>query len=114
MATGHTPLDWARRKAIEKINAERDAGYWSWRQDHSRPVVVAFARYIAEHEEAPVDPLLIEARGIAERRGWISAISLPSLRSGEFDGADTVQALYEALKRGMELAQATSPEGASA
>ena len=30
----------------------------------------AFARYIAEHEQPPVDPLLIEAMAFTNSRGW--------------------------------------------
>ena len=54
----------------------------------------AFARYIAAHEEPPVDPLLAERKKIVDRHEYT------------FDGLRA--AVDEALRRGMELAKVQS------
>lgn len=73
----------------------------------------AFARYIAEHEEPPVDPLLLEAREIAAVavEGAPGRFTFPpkSYREGERDDEPGVKAIIAALKRGMELARETQP-----
>ena len=66
----------------------------------------AFARYIAEHEEPPVDPLLIEAREICaaqseEEGGNVSWAR--EVRCGELDDCDEVICTLRGLKRGIEL-----------
>jgi hypothetical protein len=67
--------------------------------------VVAFARYIAEHEDPPVDPLLIEAREICaldcEKFRLLS--SAGNYRRGVNDKGDTLRVVITALKRGIEL-----------
>lgn len=67
------------------------------------PMVRAFARYIAEHEEAPVDPVVLEARNLASDLGWYQANSLGQLHSGAFDNTTTQQGLIAAIRRGIEL-----------
>jgi len=47
--------EWAKQRACD---------LWSGFRRPSK--FIAFARYIAEHEKAPVDPLLIEAREIVQ------------------------------------------------
>lgn len=72
----------------------------------------AFARYIAEHEEPPVDPLLVEARQIAgdamashETFGQTySTGSIHCVRTGNDDGSIFVRTALNALRRGTELA----------
>jgi len=71
----------------------------------------AFARYIAAHEEAPVDPLLIEAREICaqywERGGNPVARDIArDYRNGIHDEDDErLTPVLAALKRGIELAK---------
>ncbi len=97
---------WAKARACELVRVENpDADVQP--EDHFPPFARALARYIAAHEEAPVDPLLIEAREIAaqaysNRRdhdfaGWI--------RRGDKDSIYEVQVALAALRRGMELAK---------
>ena len=57
--------------------------------DVRNEVATAFARYIAEHEEPPVDPLLIEAEQIVDKYDYT------------FNGLRN--AVAEALRRGIEL-----------
>lgn len=62
--------EWAIARACDLLNQEEVKGTllparWAASADGSRRPVLAFARYIAEHEDEPVDPLLIEAREIA-------------------------------------------------
>lgn len=92
--------------AIERAKALQAAS----KRPGLTPVMHTFARYIAEHEEPPVDPLLIEAREIVA--AWLEAHPdkqargkwTPEMtRSGKLDDdASVVQALT-ALKRGIEI-----------
>lgn len=96
-----TPPEWAIQRAL----AELCVG--------GQPVchvVKGFARYIAEHEEPPVDPLLIEAREIVA--GWyvqnppkcrVLSNSPEHIRDGKCDDRGEVRQALSALKRGMEL-----------
>lgn len=65
----------------------------------------AFARYIAEHETAPVDPLLIEAREIVAK--WCVSAGIPhnalAVRAGDDGFCCEVQAALAALERGVEI-----------
>lgn len=67
----------------------------------------AFARYIASKEEAPVDPLLIEARALAADYmtacNAYSTGTLNAVRTGNSDDHIMVQTVMAALKRGMEI-----------
>lgn len=63
------------------------------------PTMTAFARYIAEHEEAPADPLLVEARrrfadSLPPHLHFISS----EARHGRRDSEPTIVALYNLLK----------------
>ena len=72
--------------------------------------VYALARYIAEHEEPPVDPLMDEARRIAAEAMLctfpdVGQDTLARIRSGVEDDYACVSAARIALRRGMELAK---------
>ena len=56
--------EWAAKKAAELMNVE--AGHFAWRarEVNSFSAFRAFARYIAEHETAPVDPDVLAVREI--------------------------------------------------
>lgn len=101
--------DWARQRMLKLAGEGADADL-PWSKD----VENAFARYIAQHEEPPVDPLLIEAREIAakvvekaendgEEYDWSR-----HCRSGSYDDRSDVQIALAALKRGMELEREAS------
>lgn len=88
---------WAWEKA-HKLLAEAGG---KWGPSAAR----AFARYIAEHEEPPVDPLLIEAREVCARHFEDSHQGAHgvSYRYGTWDDMDTVQIALAAIKRGIEI-----------
>lgn len=68
-----------------------------------------FARYIAEHEEAPVDPLLIEAREIVAK-GWgegAGAVLADECRQGLQDNDSEVRMALAGLRRGIEIGKAS-------
>lgn len=90
---------WAKERACELANAESlSVAGRIWGMTDT--AVVAFARYIAAHEEPPVDPLVEEAQRIAD----FNRINLSAQPRVE-------DALLRALRRGMELARATAPAG---
>lgn len=100
-----TPPQWAMDKALALREREND-------RDSDWDIVVtrAFARYIAEHEEPPVDPLLIEAREIAAET-WRNAGSIryaDNIEAGRRDGANDVVIALAALRRGVEIGAAKS------
>ena len=55
---------WAAKKAAELMNAEAGHSAWNAREVNSFSAFRAFARYIAEHETAPVDPDVLAVREI--------------------------------------------------
>lgn len=73
--------------------------------------MTAFARYIAGHEEPPVDPLLIEAREICASRDGVDAVQARSYRDGRHDAGGAVDTALAALRRGIELAGRKAGEG---
>ena len=100
---------WAKDRAVELSRSE-----WSYPgtrgiiraevfSNPSYPACIAFARYIAEHEEPPVDPLLIEAREIA---AGFKHYEPEDVLAGQLDHSVALQMTLAALKRGMELANA--------
>ena len=56
--------EWAAKKAAELMNAEAGHSAWNAREVNSFSAFRAFARYIAEHETAPVDPDVLAVREI--------------------------------------------------
>lgn len=60
--TDKMPEEWAVKAACERLNAEYSARglmeVWGGKHHHKyHPATLAFARYIEQHEEPPVDPL---------------------------------------------------------
>ena len=87
--------EWALHRVTELHTKNATEALWD-----------VFARYIAEHEEPPVDPLLIEAREICaaqseEEGGNVSWAR--EVRCGELDDCDEVICTLRGLKRGIEL-----------
>lgn len=98
---------------------------WAWKEvdvrvgyTHQPDTTQEWAKYtdnlrrlaaglIAEHEQPPVDPLLLEAREIAAQH--CATINFPNmariLRDGKLDGNERVQIALMALHRGLELAK---------
>lgn len=87
--------EWAKDRALNIANAE--AGFEAWRSVENSFGMRAFARYIAEHEEPPVDPLVAEAQTVADHY-LLNLSAMPTVE----------KALQAALKRGMELAREQS------
>ena len=100
--------EWAFKRVCELTNKdgsryEPDNFKWLTPSSaRSYSIGEAFARYIAAHEEEPVDPLLIEAREIAAENqpGYADGFI-----RGDWDGHSSMQALLRALKRGIEIAE---------
>lgn len=70
---------------------------------HSDCILLAFARYIAAHEEPPVDPLLNEARKlIAESNVFRTNNQMQAILDGHA-GTLQVSIALAALRRGIEL-----------
>ncbi len=68
----------------------------------SFPMRDAFARYISEHEQPPVDPLLIEARAILSSESWRGI----DLSGGRYDQSAEMTQVLAALRRGIEIGEA--------
>jgi hypothetical protein len=84
---------WARDKAAHLYSRE-NGGWWE-----------IFARYIAQHEQPPVDPDLIEAREVAVQYSlWCSGEIRGQFRSGKNDDWAEIKIALAAIKRGRELA----------
>lgn len=96
--------EWARDKArnllIESSPIKSTVTYTP-----SLWIVDVVAALIAEHEEAPVDPLLIEAREIAS--DTCISVGNPTgsglCRQGEWDNEPLVKTALVALRRGIEI-----------
>lgn len=119
------PPDWAIENALATFNAVHPTAFWDVDKikgcsdrsvDGFRALVTRLARYIAEHEEPPVDPLLIEARNIVARHHEFMPTQWTGHRliaeaSGDDWGSDvapvvaSVTMAFAALKRGLELAR---------
>jgi hypothetical protein len=104
---------WALQRAAELANREGGevgAARGAYTPDELAYTYIGrtFARYIAQHEEPPVDPLLIEAREIAakffEENG--TPIASGNCRAGKMDSMPLVRLTAEALRRGIELGKA--------
>jgi hypothetical protein len=109
------PPDWAIERALSLgptgTKLEDVKRHWPGHTAH-----IAFARYISEHEEPPVDPLLIEAREIVAKSDhdpWVPDSpwhdnQAALIRAGKNDKTLVVRAAYNGLKRGIELATEAS------
>ncbi len=89
--------EWAFNRA--KVLAKDEAFDGGYTRTHQ-----AFARYIAEHEEPPVDPILLEARKIVAEHCLLET-SKRCVMSGERDSWLSVKAAIDALKRGIEISE---------
>lgn len=99
---------WALERAAELANKEMGEDYLSPTSIAGTYVGTALARYIAQHEEPPVDPLLIEAREIVARHEDSLGFDedAKSTRAGDVDSCESVQFTLTGLRRGIELGKA--------
>lgn len=119
---GCTPLpaDWAIKKAIDLGNeTEHSAHYYgnpgaAVTVEHVKRVahmgswfrVIAFARYIEQHEEPPVDPDLILAREIyAEQlaKGGYGLSFINDAKTGKLDRYSGLVSTLTGIKEGRKL-----------
>ena len=104
---------WAKERALEEVRKVAPNHCYRVEDVHTTyaPHLIAFARYIAEHEEPPVDSLLIEARRIAyDIRKKTLTTELDGHKTvaanilvGNYDDHQLVVASLTALRRGIEL-----------
>jgi len=96
---------WAKQRACDLVNACRGVHsskyYPPMANTSTFPTLHVLARYIAEHEEPPVDPLLVEARELCAqfshyKKGYIS---------GACDAHIEVRIALAAIKRGIEMGE---------
>ncbi len=98
---------WAKERACELANAEDHrmsppvAAAWKV-SDRGYPTLTALARYIATHEQPPIDPLLVEAREIAleHDNGRDDILVADDYRNGRRDFTSPVLCALVGLKRG--------------
>lgn len=98
--TTPTVPEWAIQKALKLMEYGGTPLRSVLAEPNEHFEVIAFAHYIAEHEEPPVDPLLIEARAIIKR-------CYPEV-SPNYSGRRLTIAM-DALRRGIELAREQQP-----
>jgi hypothetical protein len=118
---------WAIEKALKPFLDRTPTAPWTAetvKAEMDRPhgahgfasMVLAYAKLIAEHEEPPVDPLLVEAREmVAEdhRTGVVDLVldgvickhggAHGAILRGQFDHRREVQNYLRALRRGIEI-----------
>lgn len=100
---------WALERAAELANKEAGVtGGFTAAYMTEADLGRTFASYIAQHEEPPVDPLLIEAREIVARHEDSLGFDedAKSTRAGDVDSCESVQFTLTGLRRGIELGKA--------
>lgn len=94
---------WAKERVVELTNADGEEplslGIMEYRH------ALAFARYIAAHEEPPVDPLHQIAREIVAAHYPEHG---PEVLEGGYDSSRRITVAEAALRRGIELAKEQS------
>lgn len=88
--------EWARLRANELLSAGDPRSIGDGYKQLANWVNEAFARYIAEHEDPPVDPL---AKAVAD------AMNHSVDRLGVFEPEEAASLIHELRKRGIELAE---------
>lgn len=89
---------WAIERATA-IRADAVADDLNWTE--------TLARFVAAHEDPPVDPLLIEAREVVARHWETSGSPIEArlTRKGERDRTGMMGRVVEGVRRGMEIAK---------
>lgn len=93
--------EWAIARACDECGSPADVTIGAFK---------AFARYIAKHEDAPIDPDMIAAREVVcgyhhdkhPESPW-HVEKAKMVRSGRFDKMLEVQAAYHGIKRGRDM-----------
>ncbi len=100
---------WAWQRAKD-LSAAATGPILNWSADSVYASSRAFALYISEHEEAPVEPLLIEAREIVKaglsERSHAKCNCRSEIDAGNWDNGGKVRAALTGIRRGMELERA--------
>lgn len=100
--------DWAQKEAVKRLTAAHPLTSGHWRPGFSDWLVDLFAHHIADHEEAPVDPLLIakrQALGEWADLTWGKSSSFAAdYRAGKNDDDSNARLAEIALRRGIEIA----------
>lgn len=100
------PPDWAIKRVSVLANIALVPVMLVKANPDSYKMLLAFARYIASKEEAPVDLLVLEARRIAAEHTYRPETeSFQDVLEGRQDHTLCVKTARAALKRGMELAK---------
>jgi len=118
MIDNKEPPDWAMARAAELAGVGKiDMTANAFAQACSQ-MQVGFARYIAAHEEAPVDPALIAARELFSQHHSAGRVDLTfygglaksgaanaEILSGDFDRHGILLQFLAGIHRGIELAK---------
>ena len=113
MQSKSKPAEWACKHAAEIVGAEYYAVEWVKPHTSFDKAMVSFARYIEEHEDEPVDPLLVEAREIVkatltpERHKRCNCRQ--EIDAGKWDDGQKVRATLAGIKRGITLTKEPTP-----
>lgn len=99
--------EWAFRAFCKRADLDHNAVMTSADLGVLRSAVRAGAALIAEHEEEPTDPLLVEARALWSESYTKDEDYQRFCRDGHYDNIEGVQATYKAIKRGFELGKAS-------
>ena len=108
-------LDWVYERAAVLMNEQVEPGFIAWTargvRDSGTASTKALLAHILKHEEAPVDPLLEEARQVAADsmaafeccgQGFASG-AINAVRTGNDDDSIQVIIAHAALQRGGEI-----------
>lgn len=99
---------WAKERACELANAEQSYELWKVRDIDSKmyPVMTTLARYIAQHEEPPVDANLQMARDSAAEATLAARLDDENskqwaiyCRDGAYDDGREVQSALIAIRK---------------
>jgi hypothetical protein len=102
---------WAQERAAALANGARSVARYApeYKAGHcaGTPSLYAFARYIAAHEEAPVDPLI---KPLAKALGQAFPYTFGTMNPNTRD-ADAAAFIHILAGNGLELASLTTTEG---
>lgn len=90
--------DWAYKRVVDIYRQTPNGHFIYAGAVKGLPLWDAFAKYISEHEEPPVDPDLILARKACASRPGIHSKDAEAYFSGHFDNSVNVQSALRAIK----------------
>ncbi len=101
------PPEWAAREFCRRLGEDYTSFAAGKISSGIARAIRLGAGLIAEHEEQPVDPLLVEARDfLMAYKGPSLHHDLNDYRDGDRDDSNEMRLVVTALRRGMELARA--------